>query len=212
MLSILENSVTERGYLDLLASTVPGLPAQFDGSRLPLPGNVWFVGTANHDETTVGFADKTYDRSHVQELPPRHEAFTARRQGNADPISYAALEPAFENARRSHTADIAKAKDFLNHTLRPELAKHGVGWGNRLERQIERFVPVVLEAGGSLTESVDHLVATKLVRKLEDKFGTNADRLEDLALNIELLWDLDGEYPVKTANRLRLEANRLREG
>ena len=111
-----------------------------------------------------------------------------------------------------YKVDIAKAKDFLNHTLRPELAKHGVGWGNRLERQIERFVPVVLEAGGSLTESVDHLVATKLVRKLEDKFGTNADRLEDLALNIELLWDLDGEYPVKTANRLRLEANRLREG
>ena len=79
MLSILENAVTEAGYLDLLTSVLPGLPERFEGSRLPLPRNVWFVGTANHDETTVAFADKTYDRAHVQELPSRHEPFNARR-------------------------------------------------------------------------------------------------------------------------------------
>ena len=69
MLSILENAVTEAGHLDLLTSALPGLPKMFEDSRLPLPRNVWFVGTANHDETTVAFADKTYDRAHVQELP-----------------------------------------------------------------------------------------------------------------------------------------------
>lgn len=34
-----------------------------------IPQNVWFVGTANHDETTKDFADKTYDRAHVMKLP-----------------------------------------------------------------------------------------------------------------------------------------------
>jgi 5-methylcytosine-specific restriction endonuclease McrBC GTP-binding regulatory subunit McrB len=35
---------------------------------LIIPPNVWFVGTANQDETTLEFADKTYDRAHVMEL------------------------------------------------------------------------------------------------------------------------------------------------
>ena len=33
------------------------------------PHNVWFIGTANNDETTMGFADKTYDRAFILELP-----------------------------------------------------------------------------------------------------------------------------------------------
>ena len=175
MLSILENAVTETGYLDLLTSVLPGLPKRFEGSRLPLPRNVWFVGTANHDETTVAFADKTYDRAHVQELPTRHEPFDARRYGDAGPISFEALSMAFADASREYFQDVDTVRRFLGEGLRNEFARFGVGWGNRLERQVERFVPVVLGAGGSITEAVDHLVATKLVRKLEDRFGVRPD-------------------------------------
>lgn len=213
MLSILENAVTEAGYLDLLTSALPELPERFEDSRLPLPRNVWFVGTANHDETTVAFADKTYDRAHVQELPSRHESFSARRRGvEEQPISFRALEAAFDAASRQYARDVDKVRQFLGERLHDELANFGVGWGNRLERQVERFVPVVLDGGGSTTEAVDHLIATKLVRKLEDRFGVRPDDLDELADNIEILWNLDGEKPSKTTSRIRTEARRLRGG
>ena len=212
MLSILENAVTEAGYLDLLTSAVPGLPKMFEDSRLPLPRNVWFVGTANHDETTVAFADKTYDRAHVQELSSRHEPFDARRYGDADPISFERLERAFADASREYRQDVDTVRRFLGQSFRDVLARFGVGWGNRLERQMEHFVPVVLGGGGSITEAVDHLVATKLVRKLEDRFGVRPDDLDALADRGETLWNLDDEKPGKTTGRIRAEASRLRGG
>lgn len=214
MLSILENAVAEPGYIDLLTSVLPGLPKRFSGSRLPLPRNVWFVGTANHDETTVAFADKTYDRAHVQELPPQYTPFVAHRQKQEidNPISFKALEFAFLKAAHACADEVKEAKQFLNRSLHGEFARFGVGWGNRFERQLERFAPVVLYGGGSLTEAVDHLVATKLVRKLEDRFGLGPEDLDQLADNIEKLWKLEREKPEKSIKRIRAEADRLRGG
>lgn len=42
--------------------------ALVDGRDLVLPKNVWFIGTANQDETTNAFADKTHDRAFVMEV------------------------------------------------------------------------------------------------------------------------------------------------
>jgi hypothetical protein len=71
---------------------------------------------------------------------------------------------------------------------------------------IERFVPVILAADGSITEAADHLVATRPVRKPEDRFGVQPDDLDVLADSIETLWHLDGEKPSKTTDRIRAEA------
>ena len=215
MLSLLENATTDSGHLDLLTSEIPNLPSLFDGSRLPLPRNVWFVGTANHDETTVAFADKTYDRAHVQVLPATYMPFQPSNPGRASgPVSFEALEHAFITATHTYSLDARKVKDFLRTRLREEFEKFGVGWGNRLDRQIDSFVPVVLDAGGNLTEAADHLVATKLVRKLEDRFGVRPEDLDALADSIEVQWlDLDpSHHPSKTLEALRPESNKLRGG
>jgi 5-methylcytosine-specific restriction endonuclease McrBC GTP-binding regulatory subunit McrB len=55
-----------------------------EGRLLAIPSNVWFVGTANHDETTMGFADKTYDRSHVRNC---RAGTRASRRGRCSPPS-----------------------------------------------------------------------------------------------------------------------------
>ena len=214
MLSLLENSTTDRSYLDLLTSEIPHLPQKFEGSRLPLPENVWFVGTANHDETTVAFADKTYDRAHVQVLPSTYSPFQPSNPGTAEPVSFDALDDAFIFAARAYTDETGRVKDFLRSNMREEFEKFGVGWGNRLERQIDRFVPVVLSAGGDLTEAVDHLVATKLVRKLEDRFGVRPEDLDALADSIELHWDQlqSSSRPIKSLDTLRQESKKLRGG
>jgi hypothetical protein len=215
MLSLLENATTEGGHLDLLTSEIPNLPTRFEGSRLPLARNVWFVGTANHDETTVAFADKTYDRAHVQVLPSTYVPFQPSNPGRpSGPVSFEALEHAFITATHDYAQDARKVKDFLRTRLREEFEKFGVGWGNRLERQIDSFVPVVLDAGGDLTEAADHLVATKLVRKLENRFGVRPEDLDALADSIEIQWlDLDtSHHPSKTLEALRSESKKLRGG
>ena len=108
--------------------------------------------------------------------------------------------------------DVEKVRQFLSESLRDEFARFGVGWGNRLERQVERFVPVVLDSGGSLTEAVDHLVATKLVRKLEDRFGVRPDDLDRSPTASRLSGISTATKPSKTTDRIRAEASRLRGG
>ena len=55
-----------------------------------------------------------------------------------------------------------------------------IGWGNRLERQIRDFVPVIVAAGGPIAEAVDHIISTKLLRKLEHRHNVRAADLKRL--------------------------------
>jgi hypothetical protein len=60
-LSLLEQKEDER-YISVNApdEVLPKLIVQ---GKMKVPENVRFIGTANHDETTLEFAPKTYDRS-----------------------------------------------------------------------------------------------------------------------------------------------------
>ena len=67
-LSLLEQSPSER-YIGLSNTPNEVLPNLVKGGKLKIPENVRFIGTANHDETTLEFAPKTYDRSNLMEMP-----------------------------------------------------------------------------------------------------------------------------------------------
>lgn len=128
---------------------------------LAIPSNVWFIGTANHDETTVEFADKTYDRAHVMELLRHRQAIQAEHRSERPSVSYKALLRAFEEARQKHEAGAKTVARVLDQHLSPVLDTHfQVGWGNRLEQQMADFVPVVLASGGAGWRPADHLIAT----------------------------------------------------
>lgn len=148
------------------------------GRFLSVPSNVWFFGTANHDETTKDFADKTYDRSHVMELPREHERFQIRDWENRAPLGVGALRAAFARAASTYVQAAADAyRAIEKHLSQPLSVGFRIGWGNRLDRHVRAYVPVVIAAGGSLCEAVDHVVATKLVRKIHDRHD---NREEDL--------------------------------
>jgi 5-methylcytosine-specific restriction endonuclease McrBC GTP-binding regulatory subunit McrB len=73
LLSVLEQDESQRD-LKLMSASANAAPKLLkDGRILKIPANVWFIGTANHDETTKDFADKTYDRAHVMELPHQYK-------------------------------------------------------------------------------------------------------------------------------------------
>jgi hypothetical protein len=190
-------------------------PKLFRGNdTVAIPPNVWFVGTANQDETTLEFADKTYDRAHVMELARSHESFDIPKPPSRHPISYEALTQVFKEAQKQHNSSTSRAFRFLNDSLSDLLErKFKIGWGNRLERQMSHYIPVVLAAGGSLTEATDHILATKILRKVRDRHDTQVGDLKELQETINICWsDLDRGEPTKSLKILDLELQRLERG
>jgi len=179
-------SVLERRHegptIPLVSHAVNPAPSLLvEGHRLRLPPNVWFVGTANQDETTKEFADKTYDRAMVIELPPAPPHFDPKQHAARPPISFTALTRSFERASKERADDAKKVSAFLHKHVKSSLAHDfGVGWGPRLERQIERFVPVVTASGGSLSEAADALLAGRLLRKLKGRHDNRREHVERL--------------------------------
>ena len=199
--------------LVLMPHPVDPSPALFtEGRMLRIPPNVWFVGTANHDETTMDFADKTYDRSHVMEFPRRPEPFDVGKPSPRRPISFGTLRKLFDNAIKQRTGQAEKTIGFLENTVRKPLAdRFEIGWGPRLEQQIRRYVPVVVDAGGTVGEAADHMLAMRLLRKLKNRHDNRPEYLEALRRQIEESWtelDKSGQ-PTKSFQLLDSELRRL---
>jgi hypothetical protein len=197
------------GRLALTTARIQNSPRLLrDGTHLDVAPNVWFVGTANHDETTVGFADKTYDRSFVLELPHHHPEVDGEQPNPARPLSAAALRSSFDRAMQDHMAAADEIKTYFAVQWKDRLAQDlRIGWGNRLDQQIERFAPVVVAAGGGLGEAADHLMATRILRMVRGRYDIHAETLRRLAEDIEEGWELlDHEHgPVATAALLAQE-------
>ncbi len=196
----LEKPIRERS-LTLVTDPVSNAPRLMqDGRFLPIPPNVWFVGTANHDESTAEFADKTYDRAHVMEMPRKTDAahFTVEPRGRRNSLSYEKLEAAFNDAVQAQEKAVQSATEWLRAApFADDLQKKfRVGWGNRLENQLARYLPVVVASGGSIGEAMDHLLVTKVLRKLKDRHDVRAAALEDLSTVLQTAWDkLDRSNP-----------------
>lgn len=179
--------------LTLMTSAHAGAPNLFIQDQfLKIPENVWFIGTANHDETTFEFADKTYDRAHVMELPRHEERFDIDRTLAPMSYSFGSLEKAFSAAEKKHSEDIAALLEEVTHSDFVEtLAQRlGVGWGNRLERQGQRFISTMLASGAKKGEALDHLIATKVLRtgKATGRYDTDIDDIEKLSKELKTLW------------------------
>ncbi len=171
-----------------------------DGRILTIPPNVWFVGTANHDETTKEFADKTHDRAHVQELSVRPDPFPHRPLEPQDPVSFEALKKLFDDAEREYAEAAQAARAYLHDELAETFAEHfEVAWGNRLDPQINRFVPVVLAAGGNIGEAVDHVLATKILRKIRNRHDIKQEDFVALEERIIESWPQLGDKDLSDA-------------
>ena len=159
-----------------------------DDGTLPIPPNVWFVGTANHDETTMDFADKTYDRAHVIALPSQPRKFNAVTPSPRCP-SFDSLRRAFDQAITSNNQAANDVIDFFDEFVRKPLEEHfKIGWGSRLEKQIRQYVPVVVAAGGTIGEAADHILRMRILRKLDKRHDNPFDGLKKLQSEIKLHW------------------------
>ena len=212
LLSALELPQEDR-RLVLMTHPVESAPSLLVEKReLRVPPNVWFVGTANHDETTMDFADKTYDRSHVMEFPHRPEPFDVNEPPPRCPVSFRTLQTAFGTAIQRRKQSANEAIKFLDSNIRDQLkSDFDIGWGPRLERQIHRYIPVVVAAGGTVGEATDHMLAMRLLRKLRNRHDNRPEHIETLKQRIEESWPgLDkNSPPIRSLDLLRSELRRL---
>ena len=191
-LSALEKNDPRDRLISLSESQLPNAPAQLvEGRKIRVPDNIWFVGTANHDETTNEFADKNYDRSHVMTLP-RHEAgFKVDPKPKAS-FSYGSLIERFDSAV-TQCAD--EVKELLEELTTGPLTsilqdRFDLGWGNRFERQAMRFVPVYVAAGGQKEDALDHLLASRVFRrgKVTGRYDATIDDLAAIEQSLAHVW------------------------
>lgn len=207
-LSVLENPGSP---ISLIDRKVPDPPTHMEtkaGVQLLLPRNVWFVGTANQDETTFGFAPKTYDRAHVMDLKPDAPAVKGEAPRQRSAISLSGLEAEFGNACERHASEASTAKRYVA-SLEPTFNdKFRVGWGHRLNKHIDRFVPVDIAAGGSLGEALDHLVSSKLMKKIAGRHSLRRQSLEELGETVQSGWPDASHGP---ANTLAVISNEIHD-
>ena len=166
-LSLLELPDATKRYLDVVSDKWDNDPQLLRNGQLPLPNNMWFVGTANNDDSTFAISDKVYDRAMVINLDKKAKLFVA---------------PDTKTRRMSATrfqALIKKAKkefEISDRNLRriKQLDKYliehfHITFGNRIMQQIRNYVPVIVACGGSELSAIDDILSKKVLRKLEAK-------------------------------------------
>ncbi|MFS0555049.1 AAA family ATPase [Brevibacillus sp. 179-C9.3 HS] len=156
------------------------------GKSLFITQNIWFIGTANRDESTFGITDKVYDRAQILDFKHREEPFSAQCSEKIA-LSYDEFFDLIEAAQTNATNDLRKSDwekiALLDEYMRDKL---DITFGNRIKAQIEKFVPVYVACGGSKMEALDHLFAHKVLRKLEGRYETYLkDSLKELIELIE---------------------------
>ena len=165
MLSILEMPNADEWELDIVPNAWSTDPVKLDKGKLRIPQNVWYIGTANNDDSTYAISDKVYDRAQPINLDAKGIAFEAPVQ---EPINlgYDHLQAMFDEAFEKYPI----SQDNLRKIQQLDLwviEKLRVAFGNRILKQMGLFVPVYVACGGDELDGIDYVLATKIFRKFE---------------------------------------------
>lgn len=162
-LSIMEMPDIAEWKIDIVPDSQSTDPKNIVYGKLLVPQNVWFIGTANNDDSTFTITDKVYDRAIAIELNKKADYFDAPTTAGAN-CSYAYLEDLFEkalanyNISEKNTALLKELDDFVQN-------KFKIAFGNRVLKQIRYFVPVYMATGGTEEDALDFMITTKILRK-----------------------------------------------
>jgi len=199
-LSVLEEQDRSRWAVELMSfdPTTEGATGPFylqQNRMLKIPENVWFVGTANQDESTFEITDKVYDRAQLIDFQHRHAKIAAAARGSVPRrISLRDLHSAFDNARlqKNNCLD-GSDLEYLDRLDNFLVSEFDVTFGNRILDQIRSFVPVYVASGGTKSEGFDIQFSRKILRKLgslhEPSARKSLDRLTEELGNSPRGWE-----------------------
>jgi len=165
MLSVLEMPSQDEWVLDLVPTAWPGDPKHLFDGKIRVPNSIWFVGTANNDDSTFTITDKVYDRAMPIELNERADAFECDPQSSCR-ITSQHLEQMFAQAKRDYPIS-RETEEMLQKLDNYLQTRFKLAFGNRIIKQMHDFIPVYVACGGTELDGMDYIVARKVLKKLE---------------------------------------------
>ena len=164
-LSLLEIPNPDKRYLDVVTDKWDDDPKMLRDGQIQLPPNMWFVGTANNDDSTFAISDKVYDRAIVMNLDKKAEVFDAEGAAPVK-ISCTHLMRLIDEARDTYalTERNRRRLTMLDEYL---MEKFRITFGNRIVKQINQYIPVCIACGGDELDALDDILSRKVLRKLE---------------------------------------------
>ena len=200
-------SVVERYFADFLSAMESGEPIKlWDGNddvpaEIPLPKNVFIIGTINVDETTYMFSPKVLDRANVIEFkiaPDEMEEYLGKKVNINLENAYSAcadMAVDFVNKAKSQVEKDEKNKEVLLSFFK-ELKKVNAEFGYRTVNEISRYLHF---AEGDLEDgaAIDTAILQKLLPKLHGsrkKIVPVLTSMWKLCLNEGVAKEIDAEF------------------
>lgn len=161
----------------------PGEP-----THLPIPRNMFVVGTVNVDETTYMFSPKVLDRANTFEFRVSSEDLdpSVIRPIPTEPAPREALtgllrlvlDESFHESQPSTFQDELATRLIQLHVL---LSEGGYEFGHRVMFESMRFAALNESAGGNLQETLDLQVLQKVLPKLHGSYKRLGSTLQKVA-------------------------------
>ena len=151
-----------------------------EGNTLKVPPNIWFIGTANRDESTFVISDKVYDRAHTMNFTKR----ASKVRNYSNPMTrqffdYQTINNMLNEAKEKGDFD-AETNELIK-SVEALLSPYNISFGNRILKQIEEFVNVYKACFPSQdreNQAVEKILLSKVVAKLEVKTIDDKESLE----------------------------------
>ena len=164
-LSLLELPNPDRRFLDIVSDEWDSDPVQLKGGQMKLPNNMWFIGTANNDDSTFAISDKVYDRAMVMNLDSKSEVFRAPKTKGIKITAQRFMELTEEATKEyaitgRNMKRLEKLDDYMIKVFH-------ITFGNRIMKQIKTYIPVYVACGGEELDALDDILSKKVLRKLE---------------------------------------------
>ena len=167
-LSLLELKKDEERVLEVTSLISNEDPEMLDHGKIRIPNNIWFIGTANNDDSTFAISDKVYDRAMIMNLDQRCEDFTPEEDNEEIDISLGVFEELINKAQREYSLT-RRGRERLGEFDKYIQNTFGITFGNRIKRQIDAYVPIYIACGGNEIEALDDMLSKKVLRKLESQ-------------------------------------------
>ena len=189
-LSLLELPNENERMLTVVSDEWADDPVKLKVGKINLPPNMWFIGTANNDDSTFAISDKVYDRAMILNLSRKSEPFKAKRTGirHIEAKEFVRLtveaEKEYVLTKRNENRLAMLDKYLIDH--------FHITFGNRIMKQIRRYVPIYVGCGGQEIEALDDILAKKIMRKLEMQNPVHVKRsADDLCMYLDELFGED---------------------
>ena len=165
ILSVLEMPSHDEWVLDLVPTAWAGDPKALTGGKITVPDSLWFVGTANNDDSTFTITDKVYDRAIPIELNDRADSFECPHHERVH-VTSDHLQYLFQKAKVEHVVseELLEKMHKLDQYLQ---TRFRLAFGNRIIKQMYDFIPVYVACGGTELGGMDYIIARKVLKKFE---------------------------------------------